>query len=137
MQNYVLGFLFSEDKRSVVLIKKNKPDWQKGLLNGVGGKVQEGEDPYVAMVREFEEEAGVTIPDWEFFAFMGNDSFSVHCYKAFSDKFREAKTMEEEQIQIHSTLAITAVGYKDMIPNLRWLIPMALDEDRITATIHY
>jgi len=89
------------------------------------------------MVREFEEETGVTINGWEFFAFMGNDNFSVHCYKAFSDKLRECKTMEEEPIQVHSTLAITTVGYKDMIPNLRWLIPMAIDEDNFTATINY
>ncbi|KKN77742.1 hypothetical protein LCGC14_0357160 [marine sediment metagenome] len=30
---YVVRFLFSSDEKLVVLIKKNKPDWQKGKLS--------------------------------------------------------------------------------------------------------
>jgi 8-oxo-dGTP diphosphatase len=40
---YVLGFLFDPSQKDVVLIKKLKPEWQKGKLNGVGGKIEEGE----------------------------------------------------------------------------------------------
>ena len=53
MKEYVVGFMFSEE------ILKNKPDWQAGRLNGVGGKVEPNEYPDQAMVREFEEETGV------------------------------------------------------------------------------
>ena len=38
---YVTGFLFSPDKKSVVLINKNRPAFQVGKLNGVGGKIEE------------------------------------------------------------------------------------------------
>ncbi len=38
MKNYVAGLMFSQDKTCVALIVKNKPDWQKGLLNGIGGQ---------------------------------------------------------------------------------------------------
>src|SRR3990167_7537739 len=38
--NYSVGFVFSMDKSRVLLIKKNKPEWQAGLLNGVGGKAE-------------------------------------------------------------------------------------------------
>ena len=36
---YVLGFLFSPDCKRVALIIKNRPDWQAGFLNGIGGKI--------------------------------------------------------------------------------------------------
>lgn len=44
---YVAGFLFGPMPRHnyVALIRKNKPDWQKGKLNGIGGKVEAGETP--------------------------------------------------------------------------------------------
>ena len=58
---YVVGFLFNPDMTEVVLIKKNRPDWQKGLLNGVGGKIESGEDPITAMIREFKEETGIKL----------------------------------------------------------------------------
>lgn len=42
---YVLGFMFSNLMNNVVLLQKQKPNWQKGLWNGVGGKVESGEEP--------------------------------------------------------------------------------------------
>ena len=38
---YVAGFMFSEDRRLVALIRKSKPEWQKGKLNGIGEKAQQ------------------------------------------------------------------------------------------------
>jgi len=40
MTEYVLGFLM--DNYRVVLIEKQRPAWQKGLLNGVGGHINHG-----------------------------------------------------------------------------------------------
>jgi len=60
-QEYVNGFLFFKrdgfDK--VLLILKNRPKWQAGCFNGIGGKVEPGELHIDAMRREFWEEAGV------------------------------------------------------------------------------
>jgi len=53
---YVVGFLFSEDQSRVLLVWKNRPAWQNGKLNGVGGKIEAGETPLQAMEREFKEE---------------------------------------------------------------------------------
>ena len=55
-----LIFLFN-DQRNVLLIKgsKGKKVWS-GLLNGIGGHVESGEDVYEAAARELEEEAGLT-----------------------------------------------------------------------------
>lgn len=51
-RQYVLGFLFNENLTKVVLVRKKRPEWQCGLLNGVGGKIEDGEPPLDAMVRE-------------------------------------------------------------------------------------
>jgi len=40
MTAYCLGFAFYRSRRKVVLIRKTKPDWQRGKLNGVGGKIE-------------------------------------------------------------------------------------------------
>ena len=37
---YVVGFAFNKEKTKVLLIKKTKPDWQAGQLNGIGGKIE-------------------------------------------------------------------------------------------------
>ncbi len=59
MRHYVLGFAFYNDR--VLLFHHDKPEnWQHGVWNGIGGKVEPGETPAKAMVREAEEEAGLS-----------------------------------------------------------------------------
>jgi 8-oxo-dGTP diphosphatase len=127
--NYVLGFLFRGDRGSVVLIRNLKPKWQAGLLNGVGGKVEPGENPKDAMNREFMEECGVYIagPNWRHFARMSGDHFSVDCYTfCDTDAWEKAVTQESERIEkIHPD----DVKQSDCISNLPWLIALALDEN--------
>jgi len=52
---YVAGFLFDETLENVVLIRKNRPKWQAGKLNGVGGHVEARETSIETMHREFKE----------------------------------------------------------------------------------
>jgi len=64
MMQYVLVFphcpVFNgPDVHDVMLIRKAKPEWQKGRLNLVGGKVEPGESFDQAAVREFIEETGL------------------------------------------------------------------------------
>ena len=57
---YVVGFCFDPSLHHVVLVRKNRPEWQKGRLNGVGGHIEESDpDAKYAMDREFGEETGV------------------------------------------------------------------------------
>jgi len=75
MIKYVCGFAFTEDGKQVLLISKNRPEWQRGRLNGVGGKIESfDKSPAYAMVREFEEETGLkTKPDqWDFLISLSN-----------------------------------------------------------------
>lgn len=123
---YVLGFLFTPDREQVVLIKKSKPNWQKGLLNGVGGKIERNETPIHAMTREFKEETGAFEFGWiEFATLQGND-WKVYCFKAFSNEVANVETVTDEEIL---TPYVSQLKKLNTISNLHWLIPMCLDNN--------
>ena len=42
MSEYVVGFMLETLSDRVIVIRKQKPLWQSGLLNGVGGKIEAG-----------------------------------------------------------------------------------------------
>jgi 8-oxo-dGTP diphosphatase len=121
---YCLGFLFSQHGGPpvVALIKKNRPAWQAGKLNGIGGKVEEGELPSEAMRREFTEETGVEIDRWTPFAEMVFTDCTVFCFVAQDDdRIFEIHSMTDEKVRIsniHDT--------EGRLPNLAWLVPMAI-----------
>jgi len=133
---YVAGFCFSPELQRVVLIEKTKPKWQKGKLNGVGGKIEPEEHPIDAMVREFYEETGVIIPAelWTQFATISNDDWIVFFYKTVSDKVDEVRTTTEEHVNLFD---LEMLHSYNTVPNLQWLIPMALQGDVLMGTILY
>jgi 8-oxo-dGTP pyrophosphatase MutT (NUDIX family) len=59
MQRYSAGLAFSKDGTCFALIRKNRPLWQAGFLNAIGGEIEPGELPLDAMMREFREEASL------------------------------------------------------------------------------
>ncbi len=124
--DYVSGFMYSPDHQKVVLIKKKQPKWQSGLLNGVGGKVEEGETAQNAMSREFEEETGLeTDPaEWRLFSIITDKSRNdIHFFYTTNEDFHKVKTVEAEEVGIYETTHLP----HNIIHNLRWLIPMSLD----------
>lgn len=129
--NYVVGFIFSADFEQVALIRKNRQDWQKGLLNGVGGHINPGEAEHEAMVREAREEAGIeTLPDqWRKYAALDGGDFYVACLAVqlqVLDLTGLVKTMTDEKIEIHRVRDIHPLR-RDMIENTPWLIALAID----------
>lgn len=124
---YVVGFLFRPELDSVVTIRKTKPDWQRGKLNGVGGKVEFGEKPVEAMTREFYEETGAAVLEgrWSEFLVMDGPGWVVHCFCAVGAEEVETKT-EEEVVEFNHVLG-SVLGRCNVLPNLLWVIPMALD----------
>lgn len=123
-QEYVLGFLFNSDATKVKLIRKNKPEWQAGRLNGIGGKIEAGESSQDAMIREFLEEAGVATSGWTLFCMMGGTSWNCWVFSLFSDNyFNSTESMTSELLE---DLEITdLLDRQDCISNLHWLIPLA------------
>lgn len=122
---YVVGFAFTSDRLDVALIRKNKPNWQRGLLNGIGGKVEEGEAYSESMVREFREETGVEIPAklWKRFATLRGPDYVVACYHYAGTLTCNVKTLTEEPVSLYNVHYLPT----NVILNLRYLIPLALD----------
>lgn len=132
MIDYVCGFCFDPAGKQIVLIKKNRPEWQKGLLNGVGGKVEEGEQHREAIQREFLEETGVKIENWELFCVYQGKDYVVHFFKTFSLEYDKIESKTDEHVSVYE---IDFLNSSDVlrwtknktIDNLKWLIPLALD----------
>jgi 8-oxo-dGTP diphosphatase len=131
-QEYVAGFLFANNFELVALIEKQKPAWQKGKLNAIGGKIEPGETPLQAMVREFQEETSMLVENWRQFVTLSGDGFVVHFFFAMvsEDAIYEVKTMTEEEVSVYEYDELCDLK---TIPNLRWLIPMAMSMQYETA----
>jgi 8-oxo-dGTP diphosphatase len=123
--NYVLGFMFSVDLQRVALIRKAKPEWQKGRLNGIGGKIEEGEMPIDAQVREFREETSYLFTTWFPFCVVHvprREVDTVYCFCARGN-LKCLATTTEEPIVICSSDCLP----EDTIENLPWLVALAID----------
>lgn len=139
---YVCGFLFTDDLSQVILIRKNKPEWQYGKFNGVGGKIEVIgtastsderpllEKPEDAMRREFLEETGATthVNWWKLFRTerFQNGAVVHFLYAVSSSAFAEAETKTDERI-VKMWVPVALKSWREaMMYNLPYLIEMAL-----------
>lgn len=110
MEKYVLAFIFDSNKENVLLIRKNRPEFLKGKLNGIGGKIEEGESELEAIKREVEEESGLVIEESTFkpLGLIQNshneeeDQFVVNVFFAKGNVF-EAQTLTDEEVSVFNT----------------------------------
>lgn len=121
-QKYCVGFLMDPLLRHVVLIQKIRPEWQKGLLNGVGGKVEPGEEPLAAMHREFKEEAGLEGLDWKHYLTLETPRSHLSFFRS-TGNVQKAHTMLDEEVGVYDIHEV--MDRCDVMPNLRWCIQMA------------
>jgi len=128
----VAGFLFSEDHERVALIRKKRPAFHAGMLNGIGGHVEANESFAEAMTREFREETGVHVTTWKPFLNLQVAGWAVHFFRAASDIVYKVKTNTDEDVGLYWTNNIRVLH---VVPNLRWIIPMALNSNVIRADV--
>lgn len=124
--------MFDDITSSVVLVHKQRPKWQQGFWNGVGGNIEPGETPLQAMVREYGEEAGMIHRDWTHFGTLcvnprqtreGPVHDTVWLYRACCQAcFVQSRTPRgaDERIAVFEIRDLPRV-----VPNLRWMVPMA------------
>lgn len=124
MTDYVLGFLFSSSMGQLVLVEKQRPEWQAGKFNGVGGKIEQGETDYQAMVREFREETGKEITTWKRFCTLQCANARVYIFSAIAEDYNKVETATDEEITLWD-LDYVMKPEHPIIPNVRWLIQMA------------
>lgn len=136
-QNYVLGLIFDTSAQQVLLIRKLRPRWQAGKLNGVGGKVESGESARQALVREVREETSLeTAPDaWRYFGVLEGSDFRVYCFETRLSDLSAAVALTDEQLEVHPVdfglIASQGQG------NLAALVLHALDADRPFVRMAY
>lgn len=125
---FVCGFAIY-GRGDIVLIEKKRPAWQCGKWNGVGGRIEAGESDAAAMRREFREETGADVETWEHFATLATDhGTEVVFFRALLDERPALQMVTDEN---PSWWFIDSLP--ETIPNLRWLIPMALRESTSTG----
>lgn len=133
---YVVGFVFG-DNNQVLLIRKNRPEKQKGLLNGIGGKIEVNENPSDAMVREAFEEAGLESYPNSWLLFHANLEQSKNKLFFFVTRhhgsLRELKAKTDEELETWTYeidgsgnfLGLRHFDRARPMYNLCYLIPMA------------
>ncbi len=126
MKRYTLGFIFNSAMDKVALMTKNRPDWQKGRLNGTGGHIDEGESSAECIAREVQEEAGITTSptDWKLAATLGGPGWTMDVYGlVYSGKEEDVKTCTDEEIVWYDLAPLPT----NIISNVSWLVPLTLD----------
>jgi len=117
----------------VMLIKKERPAWQKGRMNGIGGHIEEGETALEAMIREFREETGVHLETWTEYCTLKGEEFILHVFMAYApmEILEQCTSMTDEEVML---IPIALIQHHSPLPNLKWLIPMALSMEHDRAT---
>jgi 8-oxo-dGTP diphosphatase len=125
VREYVLALLFTADRRQVVLMRRTRPAWQSGRINALGGRIMAGETAREAARREVREECGVDIAEWTEVLVWKDAEYEMHAMRAVDDRARGARTMEDQEVFLGDVRALA----ENVIDNLRWLVPLALDSD--------
>jgi 8-oxo-dGTP diphosphatase len=127
--------MFDLAGRNVVLIQKTRPEWQAGKLNGIGGKIEDGETGIEAMIREFQEETGVIQKQWRQFIRIADadetnyELLGYYCYVE-TQVTDCLLSLTDEQVAIYP---IADIADLPVIKNLEWLIPIAI---HFSHTVH-
>jgi 8-oxo-dGTP diphosphatase len=122
---FVLALLYSVDRRHVVLMRRMRPAWQAGRVNALGGRLQPGESAAAVARREVREECGVDVAEWREVLVWDDAEYVMHVMRGVSEQALEARTIEDQEVFLADVRALP----HNVIDNLRWLVPFALDAD--------
>lgn len=127
MQTYTVGFIFNPSLERVLLIEKLRPAWQKGKLNGIGGKIEPNEESAACVAREAHEECGLATKkhEWTPVVAMQGPDWAVDVYAhVYAGNTTDAITKEDEKVEWFDVAALPA----HTMTNLPWMIHLAVDK---------
>jgi 8-oxo-dGTP diphosphatase len=125
MTSYVLIFCTSQCKDDVLLVLKDKPAWQVGLLNLPGGKIENGETPVEAATRELKEETGYEpLTEIRKMGIIQDGSNRIFCMKAVVSNEIGPRPNESETQLVAWYKWIQVKDDKRLIPNLKVIVPL-------------
>lgn len=123
---YTVGLMFDNKAKEVLLIKKNRPKFQAGKYNGVGGKLEKGETVRQCMVREFQEESGIHTSDdqWKHIITLEGGTWRVWFFMSRDPNVYSYNNSTDEVLRLVPTSQLHNLP---LMPQLYWMIPLALD----------
>lgn len=127
MKKYTVGFIFTPGFKEVLLVHKLTPEWQNGKINGIGGKVEPGEDSVSCIVRETHEESNlVTDPQqWVSVGSLQGDEWNVDVFTyIYSGDMENAVKAGKEDVEWFEAHSLP----DNVISNLRWLVPLCINK---------
>lgn len=132
MAEYVLIYatdVLSLNRENILLIRKDRPEWQKGWLNLPGGRIEEGETPEQAAVRELKEESGYSVPVTDKVYKVGtivDRHLTIHVMKAsmVDSWIGDPKPRDGETEFVFWKEKKAALADPKLIPNLKVIIPL-------------
>lgn len=137
-----LGFILSRDGKCVLLIHRNKRpgDQHLGKYNGLGGKMESGEDALACLKREIMEEAGIEClrtelrgtVNWPGFGIAGEHWFG---FIFLVREYHGEPFSSNEEGELHWK-KISELHTLPMWEGDRYFLPMVFDEDPNTFHGH-
>lgn len=143
-KRYVLGFVIDKARREILLIEKGHgPESIIGKLNGIGGSCERWDvNTQASMAREAQEETGLAGIEWLPFCTLTGRRFAVDCFVAWHEGERLGSLIPDvtpggEKLTVVSIPEAIGDGFlvNNVVPDLRFLIPMALTSG-LTAEVH-
>lgn len=121
--DYVLIYARTTLGSKTLFVLKDRPNWQKGRLNLPGGKIEDGESPEQAALRELKEESGLEGYKPELMGKIFGNSNIVYCISVTVDN-SALKPNDGETEKIFWENWHMVANNKILIPNLRVIVPM-------------
>ena len=128
-------------KDNEILLAMKKRGFGEGKYNGVGGKIEAGETPTKAMIRETEEEISVTPTEYEEVGIIEFDEFYkggkiklvMHVYTVtkWDGELAESDETKPEWFNIEN------IPYDRMFPDDTHWLPYVLDGKKIKAYFEF
>lgn len=135
MKQLTLVFLIRDQE---VLLAMKKRGFGKGRWNGAGGKLEPGETIAQALVRECQEEIGVTpvsykkVADLTFDAFMNKQRTDLHVHAYLCHEWQGEPTESEEMKP--QWFKVSEVPYDTMWQDDKYWLPEVLQGKKIKGT---
>ncbi len=125
-----------------ILLAMKKRGFGAGKWNGVGGKLEAGETLEEALVREAQEEVGVTPQSYQLVAELDfvqdaetPDPWHMYVYAYLCDKWEGEPTESEEMAP--QWYSVDEIPYETMWDDDEYWLPLVLNGDKVAGTFTF